>query len=251
MPRPLTERLDTNLGEWQNAADVPDDDQESPMAKKKAPTQQSHSIAVSDDIECSIVFVRGQKVLLDEQLAAFYGVETKRIIEAVKRNIARFPSDFMFQLDGQEWESLGSQLAGFGLRSQSATSKSVRRGGRRYAPFVFTEQGVAMLSSVLHSPRAIEVNIQIMRAFVRLRQLLSFHKELADRLATLEREMGQRNSNIDDQFRKVFALLEQLFSPAATQRKPIGFHQHGSAGAERKGGTRDAGARTRRVRSIG
>jgi hypothetical protein len=221
------------------------------MARKKASNQPARAIAGSDDIERSIVIVRGQKVLLDEQLAAFYGVETRVLVQAVKRNVDRFPEDFMFRLETDEWDALRSQIVTLNLRSQFVTSSSSRHGGRRYAPYAFTEQGVAMLSSVLRSPRAIEVNVQIMRAFVRLRQLLSIHKELADRLAMLEREMDQRNSKVDEQFRKVFALLEQLFSPAATPRKPIGFHQRGTTGAVKKGGTRDASGRTRRARSIG
>ena len=169
-------------------------------------------------------FVRGQKVLLDEQLAAFYGVETKRLVEAVKRNMARFPEDFAFQLAGDEWGVLRSQFATSKLRSQSVTSSSDPRGGRRYTPYAFTEQGVAMLSSVLRSPRAVEVNIQIMRAFVRLRQLLSIHKELAERLTKLEEQMRQRDHAVARQFQQVFALLDKLFSPPAPPRKPIGFH---------------------------
>lgn len=167
-------------------------------------------------------------MLLDEQLASFYGVEVKRLVEAMKRNIDRFPADFMFQLDRDEWIALRSQFVTSSgktnLRSQSATSRLAVHGGRRYAPYAFTEQGVAMLSSVLRSPRAIEVNIEIMRAFVRLRQLLSVHKDLAERLAKLERQMKNRNEDVDQQFRHVFALLEQLFSPPTGKRRPIGFH---------------------------
>ena len=108
------------------------------------------------------------------------------------------------------------------------TSKTERRGGRRYAPYAFTEQGVAMLSSVLRSSRAVEVNIQIMRAFVRLRQLLSVHKELNDRLTKLEEQMRVRDDSVDQQFRQVFALLDRLFNPPgpATKKRPIGFHAH-------------------------
>ncbi len=186
--------------------------------------------------------IRGHKVLLDEQLAVFYGVETKRLTEAVKRNINRFPADFVFQLDHEEWVALRSQFASLNLRSQIASSslrsqivtsslrsqsvtlKGASYGGRRYAPYAFTEQGVAMLSSVLRSPRAIEVNVEIMRAFVRIRQLLSVHKELAERLEKLERQMRKRDEGVDQQFRHVFALLEQLFAPPKSPRKPIGFH---------------------------
>src|SRR3972149_6730196 len=115
-----------------------------------------------------------------------------------------------------------SKSASSRLRSQSVTLKT-GRGGRRYAPYAFTEQGVAMLSSVLRSPRAIDVNIEIMRAFVRLRQLLSLHKDLAERLEKLERQMRGRDADVDQQFRHVFSLLEQLFTPPTSARKPIGF----------------------------
>jgi hypothetical protein len=186
-----------------------------------------------DQIDRSILIVRGHKVLLDEQLAAFYSVQTKALVQAVKRNIARFPEDFAFQLSSDEWgilrsqfaaSSLRSQIVTSSLRSQSVTLNSSVHGGRRYPPFAFTEQGVAMLSSVLRNPRAVEVNIQIMRAFVRLRQLLSIHKELAERLTQLEAQMRQRDHAVAQQFQQVFALLEQLFNPPDPPRRTIGFH---------------------------
>lgn len=185
------------------------------MVKRK-PAQGTTSLpaVAPEQIDHSILIVRGHKVLLDEQLAAFYGVETKRLVEAVNRNIERFPDDFAFQLAGDEWRI---------LRSQIAASSSASHGGRRYAPYAFTEQGVAMLSGVLRSPRAVEVNIQIMRAFVRLRQLLRVHKELAERLTKLEEQMRQRDHAVAQQFQKVFALLDQLFSPPSPPRKRIGF----------------------------
>lgn len=181
-----------------------------------------------EQIGNSILIIRGHKVLLDEQLAAFYGVETKRLMEAVRRNRRRFPEDFMFQLNREEWDALKSpdlksRNVTSNLRSQIATSSLASYGGRRYSPYAFTEQGVAMLSSVLRSPRAIEVNIQIMRAFVRLRQLLSAHKELAEQLAKLEKQMQGRDADVDQQFRQVFALLEKLFSIPKPPRRPIGF----------------------------
>jgi hypothetical protein len=201
------------------------------MAKRKAVRTTGRSLVTAEQIDGSILVIRGQKVLLDEQLAVFYGVEVKRLVEAMKRNINRFPADFMFQLDREEWVALRSQFVTLknptNLRSQFATSSSTVHGGRRYAPYAFTEQGVAMLSSVLRSPRAIEVNIEIMRAFVRLRQLLSVHKDLAERLSKLEQQMRGRNADVDQQFRHVFALLEQLFTPPAGKRRPIGFHGSG------------------------
>ncbi len=147
-------------------------------------------------------------------MAGFYAVETRAIVQAVGRNRERFPADFVFQLTKEEWES---------LRSQSVISKPSGRGGRRTAPYAFTEQGVAMLSSVLRSGRAIEVNIEIMRAFVRLRQLLSVHKELAARLMKLEQKMQQRDAAVDQQFRQIFELLRQLFDAPEPERPSIGF----------------------------
>ena len=132
---------------------------------------ESQSLIPAERIERAILLIRGHKVLLDSDLAGLYDVETKSLVRAVKRNIERFPSDFMFQLAADEFDR---------LRCQFGTSNTgVGRGGRRYRPYAFTEQGVAMLSSVLRSPRAVAVNIEIMRAFVRLRQMLASHAELA------------------------------------------------------------------------
>ncbi len=178
---------------------------------------------VPEQIEQSILVVRGRKVLLDSQLAMFYGVPTKALLQGAKRNLERFPSDFMFQLSEEEWDA---------LRSQFVTIKGGRGQHRKYRPYAFTEQGVAMLSGVLRSARAVEVNIQIMRAFVRLRQLLSIHKELAERLGKLEAQMRERDHAVADQFQKVFALLDQLFNPPGPPRRPIGFHA-GPPGEER------------------
>jgi len=144
--------------------------------------------------------------MLDADLAVLYGVTTKRLNEQVKRNRNRFPIDFMFSLNEEEVEA---------LRSHSATSKP-KRGGRRYLPFVFTEQGVAMLSSVLNSEKAIEVNILIMRAFVKLREMIATNKNLAKRLDELEKKY-------DGQFRAVFEAIRQLMTPPVRPRKKIGF----------------------------
>jgi hypothetical protein len=149
------------------------------MAKRKGGKSKVGGSAplVHEQIDRSILVIRGHKVLLDSQLAGFYGVQTRVVVQGAKRNLLRFPSDFKFQLTDEEWAA---------LRSQFVILKTGRGQHRKYLPYAFTEQGVAMLSSVLRSPRAVQVNIQIMRAFVRLRQLLSFHKELADRLTKLE-----------------------------------------------------------------
>ena len=182
-------------------------------------------------IEQAILLIRGEKVMLDADLAALYGVATRVLIQAVKRNAERFPPDFIFQLTKEEVDL---------LRSQSVTSKSASRldqgdseilrsqfviskigdprGGRRYLPYAFTEQGVAMLSSVLHSPRAIAVNIEIMRTFIRLRRMLASHADLARKLEALEKKY-------DAQFKVVFDAIRQLMAPPAPKRRRIGFHR--------------------------
>jgi hypothetical protein len=163
-------------------------------------------------IERAILLIRGQKVMLDSALAEMYGVQTKVLNQAVRRNLKRFPGDFMLELTAGESAS---------LRSQSVTSK-LGRGGRRYRPLAFTEQGVAMLSTVLNSDRAIEVNIAIMRAFVRLREIMSTHKDLAAKLEKLERKLGEH----DEHFHVVFEAIRQLMAPPAPSGKKgrIGFH---------------------------
>lgn len=161
----------------------------------------------SENLASPILVIRGQKVMLDSDLATLYGVETKVLNQAVRRNIERFPEDFMFQLTSDEAER---------LRSQSVTSKS-GRGGRRTAPYAFTEQGVAMLSSVLSSPSAIRVNIEIMRAFVRLRQMATSNADLSRKLNALERKY-------DGQFKIVFAAIRELTEPPIKKRsRRIGF----------------------------
>lgn len=161
--------------------------------------------------------------MIDVDLAELYDVPTKRINERVRRNLRRFPSDFMFRLTKTEADALRSQLAisstsKGALRSQSATSNT-GRGGRRYLPYAFTEQGVAMLSSVLNSERAIEVNIAIMRAFVKLRLLLESNEDLSRKFAGVIRKLAAH----DKYFTVVFDELKKLNEPPATQRKQIGF----------------------------
>jgi hypothetical protein len=154
----------------------------------------------------SILWLRGQKVMLSHDLGVLYGVETKVLIQAVKRNAERFPDDFIFQLTKQEVANLKSQFV-----------TSSWGGARRALPYAFTEQGVAMLSSVLRSPRAVQVNIEIMRTFVRLRQLLTSNVELARKLAALE-------SKYDAQFKMVFDAIRELMKPPEPiKKRPIGF----------------------------
>jgi len=162
----------------------------------------------------SIVRLRGHKVLLDAELARLYGVETRVLVQAVKRNLERFPEDFMFQLTGEEAESLRSQFV--------ISNTGPGRGGRRYLPYAFTEQGVAMLSSVLGSPQAIAVNIEIMRAFVRLREMLASNKELARKLEELERRLGTHDQAIGS----ILSAIRELMSPSEPPKKRrIGFIQ--------------------------
>lgn len=156
-----------------------------------------------------IYVFRGQRVMVDINLAGLYGVETRTLLQAVKRNQARFPEDFMFQLTDEEFET---------LRSQIVISKP-GRGGRQYHPYVFTEQGVAMLSGVLRSDRAIQINIAIMRAFVRLREVLTSNEEVFRRLSDIERKLDDH----DESIRIAFDALRQLMTEPAPDPKRIGF----------------------------
>jgi len=173
---------------------------------------------VSVEVIATKIFeVRGKKVMLDADLARLYGVSTKRLNEQVKRNLKRFPDDFMHRLTRQEVMNLKSQFATSSSRSQFATLK--RGQNIKYLPYIFTEQGVAMLSSVLNSQRAIQVNIQIMRAFVKLKALLLTHKDLALKLEELEKKYAGHDYKIE----KIFEAIRQLMMPEESKRA-IGFH---------------------------
>lgn len=150
--------------------------------------------------------------MLDSELATLYGVSTKRLNEQVRRNKNRFPDDFMFQVSETEYENLKSQIA---------TSSSRNYGGRRYMPYAFTEQGVAMLSSVLNSERAVQVNISIMRAFVNMRRLALTNQEVAKRLAVIEKKIDRH----DDNFKKVFGAIRAMLNPPPKNTKQIGYIQ--------------------------
>ena len=166
----------------------------------------SKSLIPVERIEKSILFIRSQRVMLDADLAELYGVETRILVRNVKRNIERFPKDFMFQLTKEEDDLLISQ---FGISKKG-------RGGRRYLPYVFTEQGIAMLSSVLNSKRAIQVNVEIMRAFIRMRQLLASQKGLMEKILAMEKKY-------DEKFKLVFKAIYQLMEEEEKPKRRIGF----------------------------
>jgi hypothetical protein len=181
-----------------------------------------------ENIARLVLFIRGEKVILDRDLASLYGVTTKALNQAVRRNAARFPADFMFQINKSEYEVSRSQFVTLSSRSQSAVKGgatslrsqfvTLKRGQHiKYLPYAFTEQGVAMLSSVLRSPRAVEVNIAIMRTFVQLRRLMETNRDLARKIDALE-------NKYDEQFAVVFAAIKELITPPTPTRKQIGFH---------------------------
>jgi hypothetical protein len=177
---------------------------------------------VNEQVQQIIVMLRGHRVILDADLAALYGVENRALLQAVKRNLERFPADFMFQLTAAEAVRSRSQIVILNAEPREIAAQSTLRGGPargsnvKYLPYAFTEQGVAMLSSVLRSPRAIEVNIEIMRAFVRLRQMLAEHTDLARKLEILEKRY-------DLKFRVVFDAIRELMTPQVAPSKHIGF----------------------------
>ncbi len=171
----------------------------------------SKSITVSEPlIESKIYLIRGEKVMLDIDLAEMYGVLTKALKQAVRRNIERFPEDFMFELDENEFES---------LRSQNVTSNKTGRGGTRYLPYAFTEHGVLMLSSVLRSEQAVQVNIQIMRVYSKMKELLIMHKDILVKLEKLERKTDKHDEQID----LIFAYIKRLIEQPKGKTERIGF----------------------------
>jgi hypothetical protein len=176
-------------------------------------------ILAPEAIAQRIHVVRGYKVMFDAGLAFLYGVETRVLVQGVKRNLRRFPPDFMFQLSDEEWVA---------LRSQNVTSKG--RGGRRYAPYVFTEHGALMLSSVLNSETAAEIGIMVVRTFVQLREMLSTHKELAAKLEALERKVGSHDQAIAG----LIDAIRQLMAPPAQSKRPIGFVTSDASGKAKK-----------------
>jgi hypothetical protein len=214
------------------------------MTAKRKPGSDSApaSLLMPEKLATLVHYLRREKVILDSDLAELYGVSTKRLNEAVKRNIERFPADFMFQLTAEEETAIRCQTGIFNvapdaLRSQIATSKNaesslrsqsatLKRGQhRKYLPYAFTEQGVAMLSSVLRSERAVEVNIAIMRTFVQLRRLMDSNALLAEKIEALE----EKYADHDQQFQLVFEAIKQLIAAPTPPAKELGFHTIPSA----------------------
>jgi len=171
-------------------------------------------------IEKLIYLIRGQKVMLDSDLAEIYGIPTHRLNEQVRRNLSRFPADFAFQLTRQEFTNLISQIAISSLKSRRTFAGTRQHGGRRKLPYVFTEHGAIMLASVLNSPVAVEASVRVVRAFVRLREILSSNRELAQKLAELERKFEGHDAAI----RNLFEAIRQLLTPPEPKRRKIGFH---------------------------
>ena len=176
--------------------------------------------ALQPHIASRILALREQRVMLDADLAELYGVETRVLVQAIKRNAVRFPADFMFQLDAEEYAALRSQFV----------ISNAGRGGRRYAPYAFTEQGVAMLSTVLNSERAVVINIEIMRTFVRVRTLANTQQDLAkqllelqDKTESLAMSYDTFSRNTRNQLKQVFDTLRELMTPPETHKRPIGF----------------------------
>jgi len=182
---------------------------------KKQIVKESTSLVPVEIIQSKIYLIRGHKVMLDKELAELYGVSTKRLKEQVRRNLKRFPGDFMLELTWEEAESLRSQIA------------TLKRGEHiKYLPYAFTEQGVAMLSSVLNSDRAIEINIQIMRVFTKLREMMISHKDLAHKIEDLERNFQEKFQEHDKKIILIFNAIKELLvdkEEVAKKRGPLGF----------------------------
>jgi phage regulator Rha-like protein len=174
--------------------------------------QKNDTLVADEVIMSQIYLIRGCKVMIDRDLAALYGVETKRLKEAVRRNFSRFPEDFMFQMDKAEFEQ---------WRSQFLSSHSLRM-GLRYLPYCFTEQGATMLSCILNSERAIKVNIQLIRIFTRMREMLLTHKDILLQLEKIEKRL----SGHDEQIQTIFHYLKKLINPPQPPRQRIGFRRN-------------------------
>ena len=206
------------------------------MSGGAAPTPSGTLLLAPEAITLRIATARGQRVLLDSDLAALYEVETKRFNEAVRRNLAKFPADFMPQLTADEWAA---------LRSQFATLDAAPGGRGRHLPYAFTEHGAIMAANLLSSPRAIEVSVYVVRAFVRMRELAATHGDLAERLAELEDKSDALAMNLDTfshntraQLKKVFDALRELMTPPDPPKRPIGFINPEDKGSKKASGAK-------------
>ena len=192
-------------------------------SKTKA-RQTDLAVAPHDRIERSIREIRGQRVMLDTDLAGFYGVTTGALNRAVKRNQARFPSDFCFQLARHEHRALRCQNGTLNGADDGTTPGSRRGKHRKYLPFAFTEHGAIMAASVLNSPQAVQMSVLVVRAFVRLRQLLADHRDLARRIEALEREFAHKTEKHEEHIRRIYEILDELMNPPEPPRTGrIGF----------------------------
>ena len=180
-------------------------------------SEENTPVLTHDAIIHRIFELRSQRVMLDSDLADLYGVETGALVRAVKRNLDRFPEDFIFQLSNAEWENLKCQIGISSLKSKNGISSSW--GGRRSAPYAFTEHGTIMLSSILNSPRAKEISVLVVRAFVWLRQTVPAYKELAAKVAELENSVGQH----DESIKAIIQALQQMILPPDKDKRRIGF----------------------------
>jgi phage regulator Rha-like protein len=195
---------------------------------KKRPAREDAITATGlvplERIEQAIYVFRGQRVMLDTDLAAFYGVQTKRLNEQVRRNAKRFPADFMFQLTSEESAALRSQFATLNTVADTRVTESLRGKHRKYRPYAFTEHGALMVASVLNSRRAVDVSVLVVRAFVRLRHILAEHRELARQIEALERKFTQKTDAHERHIRDIYKILDELMNPTVppTKRR-IGF----------------------------
>lgn len=176
---------------------------------------KNEPVIIEEQIAKAIFLFRDQKVMTDSDLAEMYGVKTRILKQAVRRNIDRFPADFMFELNNEEWQKLKRTI-----RSQNVILNDNLRGKHsKYPPFVFTEQGIAMLSSILNSPQAIQVNISIMRVFVKMRKWAANYSELAKKIEELQNSESDQNQHIA----RIYKIIEELLKPKLSERKPIGY----------------------------
>jgi len=191
---------------------------------KKSRNNESETMVPMERIEGAIYYIRGNKIMLDRDLAMLYGVETRTLVQAVKRNSDRFPEDFMFQLTKEELENWRSQFVTSNQNCSRSQTVILKRGQNiKYKPYAFTEQGVAMLASVLRSPQAAKINIEIVRAFIRLRETLASNKGLTKELKEVKEFVLKKSNKTDREFRRIWQAIEKLTNPPKKDERKIGF----------------------------